>query len=1192
LVSRFHIWGGEKLIAWLNEFPHIARRFGHFLTPGHVISALLSQLNDDRSSVEDIVRYTVVRGIEEQRQTRLEQAGSTEDRRPGIDALFVDLPYADGRCNTRGKSNVTLAHASARNHRADDDDDSVTENNWRVWRAHPKRSGIWFIRAGPGRGKSSIGQFFCQVQRAALILQPGGIRVHRDVKLLAERIRDRAQGLGCWPSVPRIPLWVELKNYAAWFADQRATAPRGVVSFLCSVIHRDTEAVVHAKTLRRALAELSWAIVFDGLDEVPSDVKDTIASEILTFARDTSVLADILFICTSRPQGYAGQFDALGGAVVDLVDLPPELALECASKVAAADRSHSEATRAHGLLSRALQSPAVRELLTTPLQAHIMAVLVRNGQRPPERKWDLYHKFYEVIREREGNRELPDPTLRTLFQRDPGLIDAVHQKLGFALHKKAETATGADASLSRSEFRALVEAVVRDARDATEVAPIVAALVRATTERLVLINTPDQGDRVRFDIRAIQEFFAAEYVYVDTPADVLAKRLELIAGDSHWREVVQFVLGALTALKRATEWTVALDVLRTLDSGEPGEAALARRLARGALHAALFFDNGAAEQSRKVRDQLRPIVDAISESSDRTLLEVMGRVSSPESRVWLMAWAKDEVRRLQPSQSSGALHILADLLGPGISETQDFLELLDTLDTKQVGDLLYGQFSREQRRTSQADYRTQWVLEAETRLLRRDDCVSNAPALVARLISQAGWQAGGRPNIPRKQTRQRSTSASVPSIGDSLARLFHVGHVSSEREFSLVVRRDYRLGTNFKPIVTESTSGLLRWLHLVHEAATQGGVARTSEALSWLGTDWTVAHRLPGDLAQGLPMPSDPRITPATMSRLLQNLTDEQYAKCRVAGRINGTRLRRPEPFLFGFTESEPSESFITLARDHPWAAWSAWCFYWGRGTHFVSPMRPSNDLLQKDETLAAVRQQLAAVMESEPFIALDQYTPFLLSGLAALGDQLDRVLIAFQANDLRWFLRFNARFGYAAKVPISLTLPDARLLPIIAEREFSAAWDSLRPADAIGERRSKEATEFVWTIPGNLHEVLGSSTTTMDERAAALLLIGLKQKDGWSHLVDSRPQLQAFAEAGLPVAYCVAVAAEICGRWSSSEARRLVSELIETERTARIVDVYGERQSLLNSVIHAWRERSTAPLATGGTTTNLFEQI
>jgi hypothetical protein len=344
----------------------------------------------------------------------------------------------------------------------------------------------------------------------------------------------RAQSLGCWPTVPRIPLWVELKSYAAWYAEQRASAPRGIASFLCSTIHRDAEAVVHVKTLRRALGERSWVIVFDGLDEVPSDVKDSVATEVVAFSRDTSVSADVLFICTSRPQGYAGQFDALDAAVVDLVDLPAELALECAARVATVDRSTSEATRARLLLERALHSPAVRDLLTTPLQAHIMAVLVRNGQRPPERKWDLYHKFYEVIREREANRELPDATLRELFQRDPSLIDAVHQRLGFALHKKAETASGADASLSKSEFRALVETVVQDVRGASEVAPIVQALVQATTERLVLINTPDQGDRVRFDIRAIQEFFAGEYLYIDTPAETLAKRLSLVAGDSHW----------------------------------------------------------------------------------------------------------------------------------------------------------------------------------------------------------------------------------------------------------------------------------------------------------------------------------------------------------------------------------------------------------------------------------------------------------------------------------------------------------------------------------------------------------------------------------------------------------------------------------------------------------------------------------
>ena len=227
--------------------------------------------------------------------------------------------------------------------------------------------------------------------------------------------------------------------------------------------------------------------------------------------------------------------------------------------------------------------------MTTPLQAHIMAVLVRNGQRPPERKWDLYHRFYEVIREREAARDLPDPSLRELFQGDTTLIDTVHQRLGFALHTRAEKAW------ARGEFElnfvGRCKQYFGDYISSEQCEQVDSAALRATTERLVLINTPDQGDRVRFDIRAIQEFFAAESLYVDVPTDDLRTRLEVVVRDSHWREVVQFLLGALVSNRRATELTVALEVLGWLDdgAGDSEQRGLHLRLGTGALHAALLL---------------------------------------------------------------------------------------------------------------------------------------------------------------------------------------------------------------------------------------------------------------------------------------------------------------------------------------------------------------------------------------------------------------------------------------------------------------------------------------------------------------------------------------------------------------------------------------------------------------------------
>lgn len=1167
LATRFHIWGGRKICDFLSEHRSIAERFGHFLTPGHVISTLYSKLADERADVEDIVRYSIVRGIEEQRHTRLEQAGSAEDRRPGIDELFVDLPYADERCGARGRAVTTLARASARNHRADDDE--LSGEIWRTWNAHPKRAAVWFVRAGPGRGKSSIGQFFCQVQRAALILQPGGVAVHPAVRSLAKRIHAKATQVGCWPKVPRVPIWVELKSYAAWYGEQKASDPKGVASFICAMLHRDIEAQVRVKTLRKALNELNWVIVFDGLDEVPSDVKDAIASEVVGFVRDINVSSDVLSICTSRPQGYAGQFDALGGASVDLVDLPPDLALECATKVAVIDRAAADAQRAEALLKSAMASPAVRELLTTPLQAHIMAVLVRNGQRPPERKWDLYHRFYEVIREREANRDLPDPLLRELFQRDTSLIDTVHQRLGFALHTKAERASGADASLTKSEFKTLVRDVVQETRGDGG-GPVIDALLAATTERLVLINTPDQGDRVRFDIRAIQEFFAAEFLYVDTPVDMLRERLELIAGDSHWREVVQFVLGALAANKRATEWIVALDVLVSLDGAGRGtsEKELARRLARGALHGALFFNNGAAETSRKTRDQLRSVMEPLASATDEPMLNVLRRVSAPESRAWILTWAIEQLGRLKANESRGALHILVNAGFAG-EQAIRALDTLQTLPTSQLYEPLadIARFGLPEKHEEQVG---RFKRAVENLVLQRDDCVSTAPNVVASCL----WDAGRRhPDTGRKI---RASEENVPdgAVTHALEKVFGTRlTIAFGGGFAL---SQPRLSPNAGAVLGSASTGVLRWLGLIYQLIGEQTVARTQEVLSWLGDDWEPVAALPGELAKVIPLPRDPRLTPADVSRRIGVLTDEALREGVDAGMLAGVHLRGAEFRLSGFTEklAEDVEEVVRLLEAHPRAGWVLWA-------HFLATKRIPAPFSPKWVESGKIHDSLVSAVERDPFILDSMDDDSLLTGITRLGGVQDRVWASLATIDFRRPLRVSpSPSGHVPLEAVRLTLPeDSRFLPLVASVQLSALVYSVgrHSVDPRVVQRAPGGAPS-WCGAQVLEQIARNRTNTDDERASAIFLMAVNAEGGWRSLVSWASELNEFAKSNLSIAAGVAVVLEIEGLWSDASARRLLSELIANNRVPFGPTGY-ESSRALDTILRVWRERSSAPL-------------
>lgn len=673
LRTRFHIWGGDKIVELLNQHQDVARRYGHFLTPGHVLTSLMEELQDNRASAETIIRHLVVSAIEEQQHTKLEQAGSEEDKRPGVHELFVDLPFSAKEHQTNGMVAKFLALAMAQNHHIDHE--AGQSPNWVKWRKHPSRASVWFLKGGPGQGKSTVGQFFCQIQRAALILDQGHkYRVPPGIRLLASQIQTAAQERALWPKTARIPIYIELKQYAQWYGEHKIYEPKGMLTYLASLLTREVEQAVLVGTLRRALAARSWFLVFDGLDEVPGDIKDEVAKEVHTFLREAAMNSDLFSLCTSRPQGYSGQFSSIDGPEVILSPLDETQAMKCAELLLHADRPKPEAIEACSILANAIKFPAVKELMTTPLQSHIMAIIVRSGQHPPEKKWELYRRFYDVIRTREANRSPAEKKLFALLTKDKDLLKDVHNRLGFVLHAHAETVKGAQSSLPRKEFQGIVAQAVHAKKDG-DVAESVGTIMTAATDRLVLITTPDDGRFVRFQIRQLQEFFAAEFLCDGVSPDELRTRLTLIAGDSHWQEVVHFLMSALVSSNRRTDLSVASSVLQELDEGsEDGtDRTLCRRFARGASMIARLMEDGVLDSDKALRNLLKERLRPLIALRDIISLSPLIRTHGSASKAWLREFLFRGLEEGTTIESMGAAIVLVATLQDSDIEELDRL---------------------------------------------------------------------------------------------------------------------------------------------------------------------------------------------------------------------------------------------------------------------------------------------------------------------------------------------------------------------------------------------------------------------------------------------------------------------------------------------------------------------------------------
>lgn len=656
---KFDIWGGRKILDFLAADPAVASHYGHFLTPGNVLTSLYESIGDQFAQAKAIVDHLVVSQFKEQTYTKLEQAGSAAVARPKIHELFVDLPF---RCDGRSTGTIleTLVASAAGNHKISlwaDDHDRGTKFGKAL-----RRSRIYILKGGPGQGKSTVGQFFSQIQRAALILSSDGPNVIRSDREIATSLKAVAEELGLWTNSPRIPVLIELKDFATWYGSRGTYETKGILSYLADRISQKTEQEVLTGTLKRLISHRSWFFNFDGLDEVPNDVKDDISSEIIKFSDEMlpSLDADALILCTTRPQGYSGQFDKLDSATAVLSKLPRKTAMQCALALVKFERSDSECEDAFATLQSAMESPQVRDLMTTPLQSHIMAIVVRDGGRPPERRWELFDNFYKVMKKREAQKNFQDQRINKLLREGDTLLKAIHNRLGIALHAQAEISKGAEATLDKAEFNNLCENTVKLLME-SNIEKTADAVREATTERLVFVNTPDNSNSVRFDIRQLQEFFAGEFVYSEVSPATMRSRLEVICTDAHWREVMHFALSALIANGRRTELVIATEVLTSTDSGGGchNSRIFRRRMATGALMALRLISEGVVEQDRRVRIIFSNTLHPLYALLDRDVTNELANISHENSAAWLRTSMIDYLFEASEEEQVGAAIALA-----------------------------------------------------------------------------------------------------------------------------------------------------------------------------------------------------------------------------------------------------------------------------------------------------------------------------------------------------------------------------------------------------------------------------------------------------------------------------------------------------------------------------------------------------
>lgn len=549
-VKGFDVWDYDKIRVLLDNNEQVRNSYLAWISSSDVLAQLSAMLRTRERDYYPLILKYLQRELLADQYAQLEQAGHSGDDAIPLSQVFIDLPTSFRPPSTEPESSreadtpnfvATIIADASTSLRAANEPSTELEGRAFPGSSSKNRMGRYVLIGGPGQGKTTIGQYICQIFRSSLLRDAPANRLSQDaLNAVVGLTQQRKGGNYLQPRARRLPFRIVLGDLAKVLAAGDINSLLGYLAFKFSA---NTDVAISAEEIENMLRKYPSLIVLDGLDEVPpSTNRDAVITAVANFSIDiaTSDL-DVMIIATSRPQGYSDEFSPKQYLHHYLMPLSKNVALAYGSQLAKirfgvdTERTRKVTER----LSRAVTNRSTARLMTTPLQVTILTLLVDRIGQPPEERWALFNAYYRLIFERETERDITSVAVLREHAVD---VDAIHRRVGMALQVESERSGGTDARLSEAQFGEIVEGYLREeGHGGRELHELKDRIIDAAANRLVFLVGLESG-LVGFEIRSLQEFMAGEGL-LDGPDVVVRDRLAQVAASSHWRNVFLFAAG-------------------------------------------------------------------------------------------------------------------------------------------------------------------------------------------------------------------------------------------------------------------------------------------------------------------------------------------------------------------------------------------------------------------------------------------------------------------------------------------------------------------------------------------------------------------------------------------------------------------------------------------------------------------------
>ncbi|HJR88661.1 MAG TPA: hypothetical protein VJ782_00710 [Aeromicrobium sp.] len=548
-IKTIRFWDGNQLDALLSTHADVRRRFDAFLTTSDVFT-FISELTGN-AAVKDSEQVLLDQARTELLSDGLvyfDDAGDRENRGIPVHEVAIDLPvtFPGG-----GERSTVLGHVLERGDNLLARDITAVDGPRHI-----------VLTGQPGNGKTTISKLIVQAYRVAALKGSTALAANHDAVLTGTEAALRKLGHQL-PRHRRWPLRIDLAHYAE---ERGHKLDESLMRYVAERISKKSNhGTVTPATLTSWLRAWPWVVVFDGLDEVTEpETRRTVIERVVEFVNNAEGdRCDLLSVITTRPVGYTENIDPTSFETVALDDLTPVEAVAFGTKAAQVRLSGDE--ERIGKVVTALQNAAQDEnlvkLLRTPLQVLILSIIVDGAGTIAPDRYSLFWSYYDTVVRRERNK----PTMvRTLLTKYEPFIHQLHERAGFLLQQRSETADHSTAVLTEPELRDIVWHILDEAEFQPDGhhADVLDSIIRSSTQRLVLIAPRNDG--FGFDVRSLQELMAARRIS-DAPLETLLNRLRLLAPSPHWRNTWLFATGKMFAEPRAHEHQAVVELVETID---------------------------------------------------------------------------------------------------------------------------------------------------------------------------------------------------------------------------------------------------------------------------------------------------------------------------------------------------------------------------------------------------------------------------------------------------------------------------------------------------------------------------------------------------------------------------------------------------------------------------------------------------